>query len=154
MGIVYYALTASAYRDGLDKLGETDPEPKTKKEEFSLPEAAVILEETIVSEPVEEVVEAVEKVVEEVVEVEQKLPTPAPLPPVYDAATVKMDKLEKINGIGPKTASALKAAGILTFSQLAAMDEKSLKQILLDAGLDVVVAACGDWPQQAKEFIS
>ena len=171
MGIVYYALTASAYRDGLDKLDEDAPTPKKEKESFSLPEAAVILEETIIAEPVEEVVETVEVVEEqevaetadvvekqeavEVIEVvEEKRPAPAPLPPVYDAATVKMDKLEKINGIGPKTASALKAAGILTFSQLADTDEETLKQVLHDAGLDVVIAACDDWPQQAKELIS
>lgn len=162
MGIVYYALTASAYRDGLDKLGEAAPAPKKEKESFSLPEAAMILEKTIIAEPVEEVVETVEvveeqevvEVVEKGIEVEEKKPAPDPLPPAYDAATLKMDKLEKINGIGPKTAVALKAAGILTFSKLADMDEETLKQVLHDAGLDVVVAACGDWPQQAKELIS
>ena len=94
-------------------------------------------------------------IVEEVEVVEEDLvpdPIPEPIEPAYAAATIKMDKLQKINGIGPKTAAALNAAGIVNFAQLAETSEETLKQILTAAGLDIVIPACGDWPQQAKDL--
>lgn len=166
--IVYFALTASAYRDGMDKLGLKPGEPKAPPaqpkavepaQEFSLPSATPEVEaEGVAAEaaPLEKTVEVIEEIEVEVVNVvEEELvpdPIPEPIEPAYAAATIKMDKLQKINGIGPKTAAALNAAGIVNFSQLAETSEETLKQILTDAGLDIVIPACGDWPRQAKDL--
>ena len=57
------------------------------------------------------------------------------------------DDLKRIEGIGPKTASALQAAGITTFAQLAATSEEQLRNILKEAG---VRANPTTWPEQAE----
>lgn len=63
-----------------------------------------------------------------------------PVPPVGDDLT-------RIEGIGPKTAEALRAAGITTFAQLATTPEEQLRQILHDAGIG---GDPGTWPRQAQ----
>jgi predicted flap endonuclease-1-like 5' DNA nuclease len=57
------------------------------------------------------------------------------------------DDLEQIEGIGPKTAARLQAAGITTFSQLAGTDVSDLSAILDAAGN--WPADPGTWPEQA-----
>lgn len=57
------------------------------------------------------------------------------------------DDLKRIEGIGPKTASALQAAGITTFAQLAASGRERLRAILKEAG---VRANPTTWPEQAE----
>jgi predicted flap endonuclease-1-like 5' DNA nuclease len=56
------------------------------------------------------------------------------------------DDLTRIEGIGPKTAEALRAAGINTFAQLATTPEEQLRRILVAASLP---GDPGTWPQQA-----
>jgi predicted flap endonuclease-1-like 5' DNA nuclease len=74
------------------------------------------------------------------------------VPPAgFAASTVKADDLKKINGIGPKTAMALNAAGILSFAQLAETPVEDLRRILTDAGLDILVPNCGNWLNQARD---
>ena len=61
---------------------------------------------------------------------------------------VHEDDLEIVEGIGPKINSILKAAGIKTFTQLAAANPDDIKKLLTDAGLQL-----GDptsWPEQAR----
>ncbi|NSW53317.1 MAG: DUF4013 domain-containing protein [Anaerolineae bacterium] len=70
-----------------------------------------------------------------------------------EQATVKIDDLKKINGIGPKTAAALNRAGVITYRQLAELPLERLKQILVDAELDVLLSSCDTWSSQAKELI-
>lgn len=65
---------------------------------------------------------------------------PKPAPPVGDDLT-------RIEGIGPKTAEVLRAAGITTFAQLATTPEDQLRQILHDAGIG---GDPGTWPRQAQ----
>lgn len=58
------------------------------------------------------------------------------------------DNLQIVEGIGPKIASILHAAGITTFAQLAASDPARLLEIIHAAGLRL-----GDpttWPEQAS----
>lgn len=188
---VYFALIASAYRDGSVKAQDGDepepadpkvkedfkalPEPEQaevpeiaeeaaedKMEEFDLPspdgeDATLIAIES--DEPGQE--EATMLIVEETTE-----PTPDSDATVvsdvnqevavvmgFAEATVKMNDLKKINGIGPKTADVLKQNGILTFAQLAETSVERLKEILLANDLEVVAAACEDWPQQAKDLL-
>jgi predicted flap endonuclease-1-like 5' DNA nuclease len=61
------------------------------------------------------------------------------------------DDLKIIEGIGPKIASVLNAAGIQTFAQLAETDPETIHKILVDT--DPRLARLGDpttWPAQAK----
>lgn len=69
---------------------------------------------------------------------------------------VEPDDLEKINGIGPKIAAALRDLGITTFATLATADEKQLQAALEAAGArrlgdpgfwirQAEYAARGDW---------
>jgi predicted flap endonuclease-1-like 5' DNA nuclease len=55
--------------------------------------------------------------------------------------------LTKIEGVGPKTADALKAAGITTYAQLAALSTDDLRKLLADAGIS---ADPETWPEQAR----
>jgi predicted flap endonuclease-1-like 5' DNA nuclease len=82
---------------------------------------------------------------------------PAPLPveerlaeiPLAPIAAAVPDDLEVIEGIGPKIAGLLKAAGISTFAQLAGADLGRLDEILQSAGLRRL-ANPSTWPEQAK----
>jgi ribosomal protein L30 len=59
------------------------------------------------------------------------------------------DDLELIEGIGPKIAAALKAAGIVTFADLAAADTSRLTEILQQEP-NLRLADPGTWPEQAS----
>ena len=64
------------------------------------------------------------------------------------AAPLVPDDLKIIEGIGPKIASILAAAGITTFAQLGATDVSRLREIIAQAGL-TALADPATWPQQA-----
>ncbi len=59
-----------------------------------------------------------------------------------------------ILGIGPKTASLLKEAGIGTVSQLAETPVERLQEILDEAGPRYRVIAPGNWPEQAQALLA
>ncbi len=59
------------------------------------------------------------------------------------------DDLQTIEGIGPKIAGVLQAAGISTFAQLAQADVGRLREILTEAGISRI-SDPGTWPEQAK----
>jgi large subunit ribosomal protein L21 len=63
-------------------------------------------------------------------------------------AKKEADDLVKIEGIGPKVAKALNAAGISTFEALANTSVEDIQKILSDAGLKMMDAT--SWPAQAK----
>lgn len=63
-------------------------------------------------------------------------------------AEVAADDLVKIEGIGPKVAKTLSAAGISTFEALANAKVEDIQKILTDAGLKMMDAT--SWPAQAK----
>lgn len=74
-----------------------------------------------------------------------------PAAPEAPAAPVTHDDLVVIEGIGPKIAGVLNAAGIQTFAQLAETDPETIRKILFDA--DPRLARLGDpatWPAQAR----
>lgn len=60
------------------------------------------------------------------------------------------DDLQIIEGIGPKIAGLLKAAGINTFAKLAATTPADISPILEAAGPRFKLANPGTWPRQAK----
>jgi uncharacterized membrane protein/predicted flap endonuclease-1-like 5' DNA nuclease len=86
--------------------------------------------------------------------------TPAP-PPAPDEAAAKPDDLTQLAGIGPKAAEALTAAGITTYSALAATGEPAVREALYAAhilprsnvatwAMQANYAAKGDWQGLAK----
>ena len=70
-----------------------------------------------------------------------------PLPDLAPVMPSRPDDLKRIEGIGPKIASLLGAAGITTFAQLANTDVGRLQQILRNAHLEM--ADPTSWPEQA-----
>ncbi|MDH6460629.1 putative flap endonuclease-1-like 5' DNA nuclease [Micromonospora sp. A200] len=64
-----------------------------------------------------------------------------------DAETA--DDFRRIQGVGPKMAAALQAAGIRTYRQLAELDEPALRETIRAAGLRAA-PSLATWPQQAK----
>ncbi len=73
----------------------------------------------------------------------------AAAPAAKPAASGKPDDLKKIEGIGPKIAEHLAAAGILTFSDLAASNFDAIKEILTNAGPRYATHNPTTWPMQA-----
>ncbi|MFZ1333698.1 MAG: helix-hairpin-helix domain-containing protein [Flavobacteriales bacterium] len=65
-------------------------------------------------------------------------------------ATAKGDDLSKVEGIGPKIAEHFNAAGIHTFSELAATSIERLQEILIEAGPAYASHNPGTWPKQAE----
>ncbi len=75
---------------------------------------------------------------------------PAPVHPAR-AEPSRPDDLQIIEGIGPKIAGVLQAAGIHTFAQLAATDVDRIKQILEQANPNLLrLADPTTWPEQAR----
>jgi hypothetical protein len=79
----------------------------------------------------------------------RETPAASPEPDILlaDTRDTAPDDLEIIEGIGPKIAAVLQAAGITTFSQLAAADPARLRAILDEGG--VRLADPRSWPEQA-----
>ncbi len=77
----------------------------------------------------------------------QPVPVEEAAPPAE--ARTGPDDLTLIEGIGPKSAAALKESGITTFAQVAAMTGAQLEQIIKGRGVRLVGSA-ESWPQQAR----
>ncbi|MBN1995233.1 MAG: DUF4332 domain-containing protein [Anaerolineae bacterium] len=69
--------------------------------------------------------------------------------PPAAAQTAPPDDLKIIEGIGPKIAGVLQAAGITTLAQLAQTDVGRLRQILDEANM-TALANPTSWPEQAQ----
>ncbi|SCE96663.1 hypothetical protein [Micromonospora mirobrigensis] len=75
---------------------------------------------------------------------------PVTVPPAAEpAADGPADDFRRIQGVGPKMAAALQAAGIRTYGQLAALDEAALRDTIRAAGLRAA-PSLATWAQQAK----
>lgn len=70
------------------------------------------------------------------------VPSPEPAPAAYD--------LTVLDGIGPKTAEALHAAGVTSFAQLAEMTPAALREMMATAHVRIVGDSIDTWPAQAK----
>jgi predicted flap endonuclease-1-like 5' DNA nuclease len=68
--------------------------------------------------------------------------------PVAAETLAQADDLELIEGIGPKIAAVLQAAGIVTFADLAAADTSRLAEVLAREP-NLRSADPGTWPEQA-----
>lgn len=80
-------------------------------------------------------------------EPQRSSPPQAKKPAPTRRQVVKRDDLKLIEGIGPKIASTLQAAGINTYKQLARARPERLKKILDEAGIPI--ADPTTWPEQA-----
>jgi predicted flap endonuclease-1-like 5' DNA nuclease len=87
-------------------------------------------------------------------------PVPVPVPVVEPEPVVAAepgprpeeqpdDDLERIEGIGPKMAGALRQAGIRGYSRLAGSDEATLRTAIKDAGLSFAPSLV-TWASQAR----
>ncbi len=112
---------------------------KTKKQKATKP---VVKEEAPKSTAAPKVAPIVEEV---------KAETAAPMAAAAaPSSTGKPDDLKKVEGIGPKIASLLNDAGILTFASLASTDVEKIKEILVAAGNRYKMHDPTTWPQQAN----
>jgi large subunit ribosomal protein L27 len=62
------------------------------------------------------------------------------------------DDLKKIEGVGPKLAEVLNAAGINTYAELAASSVEKMNEILAEAGNRYASKDPAPWIEQAKEL--
>ena len=69
---------------------------------------------------------------------------------VAEKEKVEADDLTKVEGIGPKAAEALVAAGIATFADLSKGDAEKIKEILTEASSRMAHLDPTSWPKQAK----
>jgi predicted flap endonuclease-1-like 5' DNA nuclease len=86
------------------------------------------------------------KTVSPSVDVAPRAPAAAVVP--EPATPVKPDDLTVLEGIGPKIASVLQAAGIQTYKKLSETGLEALKDILLKGGIKL--ADPSTWAEQAK----
>ncbi|MEU4556339.1 helix-hairpin-helix protein [Micromonospora violae] len=70
-------------------------------------------------------------------------------PPRTDPVEPPREELERIEGIGPKMANALRAAGIRTFRQLAETDDTTRRAAIEKAGLSFAPSLV-TWGRQAQ----
>jgi len=64
--------------------------------------------------------------------------------------SVKSDDLTKIEGVGPKAAEAMVAAGIDTYANLAKADADKIKEILTESSSRMAHLDPTSWPKQAQ----
>lgn len=70
--------------------------------------------------------------------------------PAKKAADAAGDDLKKIEGIGPKIAELLNAAGIQSYADLAGTDIEKIKEVLDEAGSRYKMHDPTTWPEQAQ----
>jgi len=121
------------------------PAEETKPEAATEPEAEKPVEEAAPAEKVAvAAVPAVEAPAKEEAAVEEAKPAAAP------AKDVKPDDLKKIEGIGPKIAETLNAAGIITYTDLAGKKAEEVKAVLEAAEGNFAAHDPGTWPKQSQ----
>jgi len=74
----------------------------------------------------------------------------APAPEVAAPEAKEADDLTKVEGIGPKAAEALVAAGIDSYAKLAEAEAENIKSILTEASPRLAHLEPKSWPKQAK----
>jgi predicted flap endonuclease-1-like 5' DNA nuclease len=74
-----------------------------------------------------------------------------PEPLIAEAETPHVENLQIVEGIGPKIAGILRAAGVQTYAQLAELEPDGLRQILRDRDPNLLrLADPTTWPEQAR----
>ncbi len=83
-------------------------------------------------------------------EVVEEKPVAETKPEVAEKTEAKSDDLKKLEGIGPKLAEILNAAGIHTYADLAGSSVEKMKKILEAAGSRYASKDPAPWIEQAK----
>jgi predicted flap endonuclease-1-like 5' DNA nuclease len=79
----------------------------------------------------------------------KKASAPEPGPVSFNNKSYAFNALEIVEGIGPKIAEVLHAAGIQTWQQLAETSPEKIREILDAAGPQFQMHDPGSWPEQA-----
>ncbi|MFG1656114.1 helix-hairpin-helix domain-containing protein [Micromonospora chersina] len=137
-----------------EPIADAETEPVRTAPEPVAADAEPAAETEPAAEPVTVPAEPVAVEAEPVADAEPVAPVavPAPRAALEDAAPVQVDApddFRRIQGIGPKLAAALQAAGIRTYQQLAELDESALRETVRAAGLRAA-PGLATWSQQAK----
>ena len=73
------------------------------------------------------------------------------VPAVQAAEVAAGDDLTILDGIGPESAGALRAAGVTTFAKLSEMTPEAIEELLAKAGVPLIAGRTAEtWPRQAK----
>lgn len=80
----------------------------------------------------------------------EEAPKAAPAAKAAPKAAASGDDLTKVEGIGPKIAEILGAAGIGSYADLAKSDVENIKEILAEAGNRYKAHDPSTWPKQAE----
>ncbi|MEU0553851.1 helix-hairpin-helix domain-containing protein [Dactylosporangium sp. NPDC006015] len=123
---------------------EVEPEPAAESETTPDPEPVAAAETPAVDNPV--VVD--DELVAEVESAFAAVPVLGDEPEAAEAPKAE-DDLARIEGIGPKIAAALKAAGITTYAELAGAERSALEDALANANLRFA-PSIGSWSRQAR----
>jgi predicted flap endonuclease-1-like 5' DNA nuclease len=100
-----------------------------------------------------DVVAEAEAVARKAAEAEAAAKAAAAVAPADEAAAAtEPDDLQRIEGIGPKIASALIAAGYPTYASIAASNEEELRQAVAGQGIKFAPAAAS-WADQAQYLV-
>lgn|SRR5690554_1353520 len=79
-----------------------------------------------------------------------KSETKAPAKKAAPKKAAKADDLKKIEGVGPKAAEAMVAAGLDTFAKVAKTKPEAIATILSEASSNLAHLVTETWPKQAK----
>jgi large subunit ribosomal protein L21 len=79
-----------------------------------------------------------------------KAETKAPAKKAAPKKAAKADDLKKIEGVGPKAAEAMVAAGLDTFAKVAKAKPEAIATILSDTSSNLAHLVTDTWPKQAK----
>ena len=134
--------------DETPKAKKSKPEGKDGTTEVA--EAPVVAEGDKTPEPTPETVETkASPVVAKTPEPEVKVAAAEKKAPKKEKAS-KSDDLTKIEGVGPKAAEAMVAAGIDTYANVAKTDAEKIKEVLTEASSRMAHLDPTSWPKQAK----
>ena len=139
----------AAVDGGGDDVADADPGEREVDAVVEAAESDVVAEAEAVARRAAEAVEATEAVeAPEAVEAAQATEVPAPNETEPDAP----DNLRRIEGIGPKIAAALVAAGYPTYAKIAAATEDELREAVAGQGIKFAPSAA-TWADQARYLV-
>lgn len=134
--------------EGMARQAEAKPEEPVAVADDKVEEAKPAVEAKVAKTPVKEEAKKEEK--KEVAVAEAPAPEPAKEIPAEKPKKKSADNLTKIEGIGPKAAEALVAAGVDSYAALAGSKPDAIKSVLTEASSRLAHLDPTSWPKQAK----
>ncbi|MFK7813820.1 MAG: 30S ribosomal protein S2 [Maribacter sp.] len=130
--------------------GKEEAKTEAPKAEAPKKEAKPVAKAEPVAEKAPAIEEAVAIAKEEVKEEAPKKEAKKEAAPKKEAKAAKADDLTKIEGVGPKAAEYLAAAGLDTFAKVSKAKADKMKEILTSASSRMGHLDPTSWPKQAK----